>query len=64
MNSNELHYYPFMLDLDNSNGTCSALDDTSTRICVLNKTGDVILNVFIIITRINESRTLTKHISM
>ena len=35
----------------------------SNKICVSNKTDDLNLSVFNIITRINESKTLTKHIS-
>ena len=49
--------------LDRYGGSCNAVDDTSIRICVLNKTEDVNLNVFNMITRINESNTLPKHIS-
>ena len=33
-----------------------------SRICVLNKSEDVNLNVYNMITRINESKTLTKHV--
>ena len=40
----------------------NTLDDLSSRICVPNKI-DVNLSIFNIITRLNESKTLTKHIS-
>ena len=33
-----------------------------SRICVLNKSEDANLNVYNMITRINESKTLTKHV--
>ena len=36
--------------------------DLSYRICIPNKTADINVNVFDI-TRVNESETLTKHIS-
>ena len=39
------------------------LDDLSNRVCVPNKTVDLNLNIFHIITGINESKILTKHIS-
>ena len=39
------------------------VDDTSSRICVLNKAEDVNLNVSNVITRISEAETLIKHIS-
>ena len=47
-----------MVSLDRINGSCH----TSGRICVPNKTEDVNLSVFNMITRINESKPLTKHI--
>ena len=39
------------------------LDDLSNRVCVPNKTVDLNLNIFDIITGVNESKILTKHIS-
>ena len=63
LNSNEFHYYPFRVSLDRCNESCNTVDDLSSRICVSNKAEDVNLNVFNVITRINESKTLTKYIS-
>ena len=55
-NSNELYYYPFMVYLDNCDGTCNTLDDPSARICVLNQIEGVNLNVF------NKINTLAKYV--
>ena len=55
-----LRYYPLMVNLDTYNGICNTLDDLSGRISVPNKAEHVNLNM---ITRINETKTLTKHIS-
>ena len=63
LNSNELHYYPFMVSLESCNESCNTIDDLSSRINVPNKTEGLNLNVFNMIKRINESETLTKHIS-
>ena len=63
LNGNELHYYPFMVSLDRSNRGCSTFDDLPSRTCVPNKTEDVNLNVFNMIAKISESKTLTKHVS-
>ena len=52
-----------MVNLDRSNTSCNILGDKSRRICVSNQKKDAKLSVFNIITRINESRTLIKHIS-
>ena len=61
--SQELHYYQFVVKLDNCSGNCSTPNDSSYRVCVPNKTGDLNLHVFNMITAKNESKTLTKNIS-
>ena len=61
--SQEFHYYPFAVKLDGCFWSCNILDDLSHKVCVPNKTGDLNLIVFNIITGIKESETLTKHIS-
>ena len=50
LNPNELHHYQFIVSLDRSNGSCDAFDDLASRICVPNKTKDVNLNIFNMIT--------------
>ena len=61
--SQELHYYPFLVKLDRCVGSYNTLNDLSNKVCVLNKTEDLNLIVFNMITGINESKALTKHIS-
>ena len=53
LRSNEISYYSFMVSVDRCDECCKALDGLSSRICVPNKTEDVNLNVFKMITRIN-----------
>ena len=43
--------------------SCNTLNDLSNKVCVPNKTEDLHLSMFIMITGINESEILTKHIS-
>ena len=59
----ELHYYPFTVKLDRCVGSCNILNDLSYKVCVPNKTEDLNLSMFNMITEINETKTLTKHIS-
>ena len=59
----EFHYYPFAVKLDRCVGSGNTLNDLSNNVCVPNKTKDLSLSVFNMITGINESITLTKHIS-
>ena len=56
----EFHYYPFVVKLDRCVGSCNTL---TNKVCVPNKTGDLNRNFFNMITRIYESKTLTKHMS-
>ena len=60
--SQKLCYYSFVVNLDRCAGSCNTLDDFSNKVCVTNETEGLTLHVFNMITGINESRTLTKHI--
>ena len=61
--SQEFHYYPFAVKLERCVGSCNTLNDLSNKVCVPNKTEDLNLSLFNMITGINESKTLTKQIS-
>ena len=52
----------FNVNLDRCNGSCNTLNDPSIRICTSSKTKDVNLNIFSVVTRMNEGKTLTNHI--
>ena len=52
-----------MISLDKCNGSCDAVEDLSTKICVLSETKYVNVKVFHKITRKNEVKTLVEHIS-
>ena len=59
----KLNYYLFMVILDKCNESCIVFADLSTITCVLSETKDVNVNVFYMITRLNEAKALIKHIS-
>ena len=61
--SQELHYYPFAVNLDRCVGSCNTLNKLSHKVCVPSKTQDLNLSVFNIITGINEWKTFTEHVS-
>ena len=61
--SQEFHYYPFVVKLDRCVGSCNTLNDLSNKVCVPNKTEDLNISIFNMITEINDSKTLAKHIS-
>ena len=65
LNPVELNYYPFMISLDECNGSCNFLTKISGRICIPNKTWNVNLSVFNLITKKKKkvSKPLTNHIS-
>ena len=60
--SQGLHYYSFTVKLDRCVGSYNTLNDLSNKAGVPNKTEDLNLSVFNMITGIKESKTLTKHI--
>ena len=47
-----------MIVLDNCNGNGNTLKDISDKICVPNKTEDINLNFFDLVTRINELKKI------
>ena len=65
-----MHYFTWKLELvsnilwmivDRCVGSCNTRDDLFNKVCVPNETTDLNLYVFNMITGINQSRTLTKH---
>ena len=58
-----LHYYPFAFDLNRFVGSCKTLNELSNKVCFPNRTEDLNLSIFIMITWIKESETLTEHVS-
>ena len=61
--SQEFQYYPFAVKLDRCVGSCKSLNDLFNTVAVPNKSEDLNLSIFNQITRINQSKTLTKLIS-
>ena len=61
--SQEFHYYPFVVKLGRYVGRCNTLNGLSNKEYVQIKTVDLNLSVFNMISRINQSKTLTNHIS-
>ena len=61
--SEDFHYYPFPVKLDRYAGSCNTLNDLYHKVCVPSKIEDLNLSMFNMFTRINESKTVTKHIS-
>ena len=63
LNLAELNYYPFIISLDKCSRSCNVVDDLSAKICVRSKKKYVHVKAVNMITRINEAKTLMKHIS-
>ena len=59
----EFHYYPFAVKLGRCVGSCNTFNNLYNKRCIPNKTEDLNLRVFNMITGINKSKTLTKHLS-
>ena len=52
-----------MVKLDSCIGSCNTLNNLSNKVCVPNKTEDLHLSLFNMITEVNESKTLTEQIA-
>ena len=63
LNPIELNYYPFNISLDKFNGSCHAINDLFTKICVPSKTKYVNVKVFNMIVKGNKTKTLVKQFS-
>ena len=61
--SQGLQYYLVAFNLDRCVGSFNTLNGLSDKVRVPNKTEDLNLSVFNMIMRMNQSKTLTKHIS-
>ena len=59
----EFDYNSFAVKFDICVGSCNIPIDLSDKVCVPNKTKDLNLSMFNMITGMNESKTLIKHIS-
>ena len=60
LNPIDLKYYPFMISLDKCTGSCNVL---SLKIFVPKETKDINAKAFNMITKTDEAKTMTKHIS-
>ena len=58
----ELHYYPFVIKLNKSDGSYNTLNDLSNRVCVPDKTEVLNIHVFNMISGKNESNFLRKYL--
>ena len=63
LNPVNLNYYPFIISFDKWNISFNAVDDLFMKICVPSETKDITVEVFNMITKINEVKTVVKHIS-
>ena len=51
-----MHYYTFAIKLERFFGSCNSLNDPSNNVCIPNKTEDLNMRVFNIITGKNQSK--------
>ena len=56
--SQELRYYQFSVKLDRCVASCKTINGLSNKVCVPNKTEDLILSMFNMITNINKTHIM------
>ena len=52
--SQEFHYYPFVVRLNSCTRNCNTFNDLSNKVCAPNKTENLDLSIFNMITGINK----------
>ena len=62
--SQEFRYYPFVVKLVRCVASCTTLNNLSNKVCAPNKTEHLNLSMVNLIAGINESKILTKHVSL
>ena len=55
INSNETHFYPFTVSVNNYGGTYNTIDVVYTRVCVPNKVKNMNVKVFNLMPGVNET---------
>ena len=55
INSNETHFYPFTVSVNNYGGTYNTIDVAYTRVCVPNKVKNMNVKVFNLMPGVNET---------
>ena len=60
----EFYYYPFSVKLYRCVGSCNTLNDLSDIVCISYNKEDLNLSVCNMITGMNESKKLSKHIDL
>ena len=58
--SKQVHYYLFKVKFERYVGSCNTLNNPSNNVCIPNKTEDLNLRVFNMITGINELKKYFK----
>ena len=62
LNPVQLQFCPFMISFDKCNGSCNTFDNFSSEVSGPNKKQNANVEVFNMITKINEVKTLITHI--
>ena len=61
INSNSPMFYPFSVKINNCSGNCNNINDPCAKICVPDIVKDLIVRVFNLMSRSNETRHIERH---
>ena len=61
ISSNKTLFYPFIVSINKRGGSCSTIDDSHARICIPNKVKNMNVEVFNLMSVVNETRFLVQH---
>ena len=61
VNNNEPVFYPYSIKVSKCSGSCNNINDPYAKLCVLDITKDINVNIFNLMARINETRQIVWH---
>ena len=56
VNNNEPEFYPYSINVNKCGGSCTNINDPFAKLCVPHITKNINVKVFILMSRINETR--------
>ena len=61
LNTNEPMFYPYIIKINRSKGSCNTINDPYAKICVLDEIKNTDVKVFNLMSKTNETRHIKWH---
>ena len=61
INSNELLFYPYSIEVNKCSGSCNDINDPNTKLCVPNVVKNINVKIFNLMSKTNETKHINWH---